>query len=151
MLKKLIPRVVFYKNYKLDCIGKYDQFIAFVAQKINDSIDTETKINSVTIENNWKDQGRNTHVSLYGTVHRRDEESEIRGEIVWLKNLNRFRGFVSSSLEPKSDKELFLEAKSLFHNGKYNEFLKITQYIKSNISNNSIFMKMESIAKKRLS
>jgi len=138
------------RRYGLWSKSRYEQFLCFLSEKISHSIDKETLIVSLSIKNKWRDQGGNIHASLRGNIVRRNQEAEIGAEIVWLKKLKIFRGSVWSHLNPKTDSELFSEAKSLFHAGKYAEFLALSKYVEATFSNNSVFIKMQSIAERRV-
>lgn len=145
-LEEFITQFTFKRKYGLLSTGRYKQFLSFISEKVQQSIDKETKLVALSLENEWKDQGGNTHVSIQGIVSRRNEEADIGAEIVWLKRLKTFRGSFWSHLNPKSDTELFFEAKLYFHAGRYEEFLALAMYIESVYSKNRIFKKMVSIA-----
>ena len=149
-IQKLIPQSTFRHRYGLFSKTRYEQFVCFVSEKVVQSIDRETKLLSLSVENKWHDQGGNTHASLRGKIARRNEKADIGAEIVWLKRLKTFRGSFWSHLNPKSDNELFSEAKLLFHAGKYAEFLALANYIESFYSSNPVFSKMYSIAGRRV-
>lgn len=149
-IKKLIPQFTFRRRYGLWSKSRYEQFLCFLSGEIAQSIDKETSIVSLSIQNEWRDQGGNIHASLRGNIVRRNEEAEIGAEIVWLKRLKTFRGNVWSHLKPKSDNELFLEAKLLFHAGRYAEFLALAKYVETAFCKNRVFSKMQSIAGRRV-
>ncbi len=149
-INKFIPKFTFTRSYGLWSESRYDQFLCFVSEQIAHTIDKETSIVSLSIQNKWQDQGGNIHASLRGKISRRNEEAEIGAEIVWLKRLKTFRGNVWSHLSPKSDNELYSEARLLFHTGKYSEFLGLAKYIEDSFSNNRVFSKMKSIAGRRV-
>ena len=150
LIRKFIPQFTFSRRYRLWSESSYDQFLCFVSEKITHAIDKETSIVSLSIQNNWRDQGGNIHASLRGKISRRNEEAEIGAEIVWLKRLKTFRGNFWSHLNPKSDNELYSEVRLLFHIGKYSEFLALAKYIEDSFSNNRVFSKMKSIAGRRV-
>ncbi len=149
-IEKFIPQFTFRRKYRLWSTGRYNQFLCFISDKIKQSIDKETKLVNLSLENEWKDQGGNTHVSIRGKVVRRNEEADIGAEVVWLKRLKSFRGSFWSHLNPKTDSELFLEAKLYFHSGRYAEYLALAKYIESVYSSNPVFNKMYSIAERRV-
>lgn len=84
-----------------------------------------------------------------GQAVRRNESAEIRGTIVWLKRLKIFRGHFSSDLKPRSDAELFAEAKRLFHARNYAGYLALSGYLSKAYSANSVYQRMNAIAEKR--
>ena len=149
-IEKFITQFTFVRKYGLLGLGRYKQFLSFVSTKMQQSIDKETKLVALSLKNKWKDHGGNTHVSIQGKISRRNEVADIGAEIVWLKNLQIFRGGFWSHLNPKSDLELFSEAKLYFHAGMYAEFLSLAKHIELVYSKNRIFNRMLSIAERRL-
>ena len=148
-INNLISRKTFIFKFGLLSPSRYRQFIKQISEKLRLIIDKETKIVSLTLNKRWKDYGCNTHVIIQGNIIRRNEQANLRAEIVWLKRLKSFRGSFWSDLTPKSDTELFNEAKHFFHVGKYADFLAISEYIKEKYSKNKIFSKMRTMAKCR--
>ncbi len=149
-IKKFIPQSTFRRRYGLCSKNIYEKFLCFVSEKIAQAIDKETSLVSLSIQNDWQDQGGNIHASLRGEISRRNTTAEIGAEIVWLKRLKIFRGNVWSHLKPKSNNELFSEARSLFYAGRYAEFLAFAKHIEAEFSANQIFSKMQSIARRRI-
>ena len=149
LLRKLIsPRAVrraygFYGN------GKYEAFIDACESRLGEVIDCETKITELEAKNNWLDNGGNCHVRFAGLALRRNESAEIGGTIVWLKRLKTFRGHFWSHLKPKSDAELFAEAKRLFHARNYAGYLALSGYLSKAYSANRVYQRMNAIDKKR--
>ncbi|WP_455388921.1 hypothetical protein [Petrachloros mirabilis] len=148
-VENFISSFTFRRRYGLWSRWRYDQFLEFVSEKIEQVLDRETKLVFLSFHNDWKDGGGNVHVSISGTVERRNERGELGAIIVWLKRRKTFRGSFWSRLNPKSDAELLSEAKSLFHAGRYLEFLGLARHLESVYSTNRIFTRMIVVAKRK--
>jgi len=149
-ITKFISRRTFWHYFTLWSRQRYSQFVEVSNERLNSMIDKQTSLNKLSIKNSWKDGGGNTHISIGGIAIRGSEQAKVRAEIVWLKNLKIFRGNFWSDLTPKSEIELFNEAKSLFHQKKYAEFLTISRIIEVEYSKNKIYSKMRAIAESRV-
>ncbi|MES9900417.1 MAG: hypothetical protein ABW148_15540 [Sedimenticola sp.] len=150
LIKKHLSQFSFRRIYGFSSVGKYKQFINYVEERLEQTIDKETNLSELSFSNSWKDQGGNIHVSIRGKITRRNENADIGAEIVLLKRLKTFRGTFWSHLNPKSDSEIYSEAKTYFHAGKYAEFLSLSRYIRSAYSSNRVFNKMSAIAERRV-
>ncbi len=80
-----------------------DLFLQFVAKRLKDKYTFMPSAMSLRVDRAWN----GTHLYLIGSVHRDGEEDCVEGEVVWMPNLNNFRGHLL--LNPPSGEELQLE------------------------------------------
>ncbi|WP_156521234.1 hypothetical protein [Halothiobacillus diazotrophicus] len=148
-IEKYLPPQVIRSAFGFFGNSHYRAFTEACSQKLAEVVDAETHLIALKPEEKWKDQGSNRHVRFAGQIVRKNEEGTVGGEIVWLSRLKSFRGYFWSNLNPKSDAELFSEAKRLFHMQRYSEYLALSGYLATAYSGNRVFQRMNTIARQR--